>query len=54
MMKTKAVIYDAKDSIRVGEVTLAECGPKQLVAETLYTFGQASKFWRPTANGKKP
>lgn len=38
MMKTKAVIYDAKDSIRVGEVTLAECGPKQLVAETLYTF----------------
>ena len=37
-MKTKAVIYDAVDTIRMGEVTLPECGPKQLVAETLYTF----------------
>ena len=37
-MKTKAVIYDAVDTIRMGEVTLAECGPKQIVAETLYTF----------------
>jgi len=37
-MKTKAVIYDAVNTIRVGEVTLPECGPRQLVAETLYTF----------------
>ena len=37
-MKTNAVIYDAVDSVRMGEVTLPECGPKQLVAETLYTF----------------
>jgi len=37
-MKTKAVIYDAEDTLRVGEVTLPECGPKQLIAETLYTF----------------
>lgn len=37
-MKTKAVIYDEKGSVRLGEVTLPECGPKQVVAETLYTF----------------
>ena len=38
MNKTKAVIYDALDSIKVGEVTLPECNPDQLIAETLYTF----------------
>ena len=38
IMKTKAVIYDAIDTIRTGEVTLPECGATQLVARTLYTF----------------
>ena len=38
MNKTTAVIYDAVDSIRVGEVTLPECKPNQLVAKTIYTF----------------
>ena len=37
-MKTKAIIYDAVDQVRLGEVTLPECGPKQVVARTLYTF----------------
>lgn len=38
MCKTTAVIYDAIDTIRVGEVTLPECKPNQLVAKTIYTF----------------
>ncbi len=38
MNKTKAVIFDAIDSIRTGEVTLPECKPNQLVAKTIYTF----------------
>ena len=38
MIKTKAVIFEAKDVIRTGEVTLPECGPDQLIAETLYSF----------------
>ena len=37
-MKTQAVIYDAIDTIRVGEVTLPECQPNQLIAKTIYTF----------------
>lgn len=37
-MKTKAIIYDGVDQIRLGDVTLPECGPKQVVARTLYTF----------------
>ena len=38
MNKTKAVIFDAIDSIRTGEVTLPECKPNQLVAKTIYAF----------------
>ena len=38
MYKTAAVIYDAIDTIRVGEVTLPECQSTQLVAKTIYTF----------------
>ena len=37
-MKTKAIVYDGVDKVRLGEATLPECGPKQLVAKTLYTF----------------
>lgn len=37
-MKTKAIVYDGVDQVRLGEVTLPECGPKQVVAKTLYTF----------------
>ena len=37
-MKTKAIIYDAVDAIRYGEVELPPCGPGQIVARTLYTF----------------
>lgn len=37
-MKTKAIIYDGVDQVRLGDVTLPECGPKQVVAKTLYTF----------------
>ena len=37
-MKTDAIIYDGVDQVRLGEVTLPTCGPKQIVAETLFTF----------------
>lgn len=37
-MKTKAIVYDGVDQVRLGEVTLPPCGPKQIVARTLYTF----------------
>ena len=37
-MKTKAIVYDGVDQVRLGEVTLPECGPKQIVGKTLFTF----------------
>jgi len=37
-MKTKAIIYDAADAVRFGDVELPPCGPRQVVAKTLYTF----------------
>ncbi len=37
-MKTRAIVYDGVDQVRLGEVTLPACGPKQVVAKTLYTF----------------
>jgi len=37
-MKTKAIVYDGVDQVRLGEVTLPECGPKQVVGKTLFTF----------------
>jgi len=37
-MKTKAIVYDGVDQVRLGDVTLIECGPKQIVAKTLFTF----------------
>ncbi len=37
-MDTNAIIYDAVDQVRLGRVTLPECGPTQIVAETLFTF----------------
>lgn len=38
MITTKAVIYDGVDQIRLGDVTLPECGPTQITAKTIYTF----------------
>lgn len=37
-MKTKAIIYDGVDKVRLGEATLPPCGPGQVVGKTLFTF----------------
>lgn len=36
--KTNAIVFDEEGSIRLAEVSLQPCGPKQLVAKTLFTF----------------
>lgn len=38
MNTTKAVIFDGVDQIRIGDVTLPDCGQKEIVAKTIYTF----------------
>ena len=37
-MKTKAVVFPAKDQIEIREVETAPLAPDQILTETLYTF----------------
>ena len=38
MTATKAIIFDEVDRVRLGDVTLPECKPNQILAKTIYTF----------------